>query len=85
MREHSFDAEESALRPKSARIEEPVSDRRGRAASEGRCDVLGEAGLLEMQRAAGNGGALFIAAEAGLARAPLDPIARGPLPIRRCG
>jgi len=56
MREHGFDTEEVALRPKSARVEEPVKDHVGRAAAEGRSDVLGPAGLLGLQRAAGNGG-----------------------------
>ena len=44
MREHQFDAEEAGLRPKASRIEEPVTDQVGRAAAEGRPDVLGEAG-----------------------------------------
>src|SRR3954451_18044650 len=56
MREYSFDAEEAALRPKSARLEEPVSDRVGRAAAEGRRDVLGPEGILGRQRAVGNHG-----------------------------
>ena len=54
MREHQFDAEEAGLRPKASRIEEPVSDHAGRAAVEGRADVLGEAGMMGLQRAAGN-------------------------------
>jgi hypothetical protein len=54
MREHQFDAEETALRPKAARIEDPVTDQQGRAAAAGRSDVLGEAGLMGLQRAAGN-------------------------------
>lgn len=54
MREHQFDAEESGLRPKASRIEEPVTDHVGRAAVEGRPDVLGEAGMMGLQRAAGN-------------------------------
>jgi hypothetical protein len=54
MREHQFDAEESGLRPKASRIEEPVTDHLGRAAVEGRPDVLGEAGMMGLQRAAGN-------------------------------
>ena len=54
MREHQFDAEEVGLRPKATRIEEPVNDSMGRAAVEGRSDVLGETGLMGLQRAAGN-------------------------------
>lgn len=56
MREHRFDAEEAALRPKSARLDDSVSDEVGRAASQGRSDVLGPEGMLGLQRAAGNGG-----------------------------
>jgi Domain of unknown function (DUF4157) len=55
MREHQFDAEEAGLRPKASRLDEPVSEQQGRAAAEGRPDVLGEAGLMGLQRAAGNG------------------------------
>ena len=54
MREHQFDVEEAGLRPKAARIEEPVTDHVGRAAVEGRPDVLGETGMMGLQRAAGN-------------------------------
>jgi hypothetical protein len=54
MREHQFDAQEAGLRPKASRIEEPVTDHVGRAAVEGRADVLGESGLMGLQRAAGN-------------------------------
>jgi uncharacterized protein DUF4157 len=56
MRDHSFDSEESALRPKSARIDESVTDQQGKAAAEGRTDVLGGAGVLDLQRAVGNSG-----------------------------
>ena len=56
MRDHSYDSEEAALRPKAARIEAPVTDRMARAAVEGRSDVLGGPGLLGLQRAVGNGG-----------------------------
>ena len=55
MREHQFDAEEAALRPKAARIEDRWSDQQGRAAAAARPDVLGEAGMMGLQRAAGNG------------------------------
>lgn len=56
MRDHRFDAEETALRPKAARVEESVPDHVGRAATEGRSDVLGPSGLLGLQRAVGNSG-----------------------------
>ena len=54
MREHQFNAEEASLRPKASRLDEPVSEQQGRAAAEGRADVLGEAGLMGLQRVAGN-------------------------------
>jgi hypothetical protein len=54
MREHAFDTDEAALRPKSGRIESPVTDGMGLAAAEGRTDVLGSAGILGLQRTAGN-------------------------------
>jgi len=54
MREHQFDAEEAKLRPKGSWIDEPVTEHQGRAAAEGRNDVLGEAGMVGLQRAAGN-------------------------------
>jgi Domain of unknown function (DUF4157) len=56
MREHRFDAEEAALRPKAGRVEEVVSDQAGKAAAEGRTDVLGPAGVLGLQRVVGNSG-----------------------------
>ena len=55
MREHQFDAAEAALRPKASRLDDQVTDQQGRAAAEGRPDVLGHAGLADLQRAAGNG------------------------------
>jgi hypothetical protein len=54
MREHQFDAEEAALRPKASRWDEAIGEHQGRAAAEGRPDVLGEAGLMGLQRVAGN-------------------------------
>ncbi|MFF0284331.1 DUF4157 domain-containing protein [Rhodococcus aetherivorans] len=56
MRHHSFDSEDSTLRPKSARLDEPESGVLGPAASAGRADVLGPDGVLEMQRSVGNAG-----------------------------
>jgi hypothetical protein len=54
MREHQFDAEEAKLRPKGSWSEVSVTEHQGRAAAEGRPDVLGEAGMVGLQRAAGN-------------------------------
>lgn len=84
MRDHSFDSEDAALRPKAARLDEPVSDQVGRAAAEGRQDVLGPSGLLGLQRAVGNGGVAAMVEEErspvhdviGSAGRPLDPVVR---------
>jgi hypothetical protein len=79
MREHGFDAEEVALRPKAARIEEPVTDHAGRAAAEGRSDVLGPAGMLGLQRAVGNGGVASLVEEE---RSPVhDVVSSGGRPL----
>lgn len=79
MRDHAFDAEEAALRPKSARIEEQVPDHVGRAAAEGRSDVLGHAGLLGLQRAVGNGGVSSMVEEE---RSPVhDVVSSGGRPL----
>ena len=79
MRDHSFDSEESALRPKAARIEEPVTDQMGKAAAEGRSDVLGGAGVLDLQRAVGNAGVTSMLEED---RSPVhDVISSGGRPL----
>jgi hypothetical protein len=79
MRDHSFDSEESALRPKAARIEEPVTDQMGKAAAEGRSDVLGGAGVLDLQRAVGNAGVTAMLEEE---RSPVhDVISSGGRPL----
>jgi hypothetical protein len=79
MREHSFDAEEAALRPKSARLDDAVSDEAGRAAAQGRSDVLGPAGMLGLQRAAGNGGVTAMVEEE---RSPVhDVVSSGGKPL----
>jgi hypothetical protein len=56
MHKHSADEERDSLRPKAARLEEELPDRYGRAAADGRTDVLGADGLLGLQRVAGNAG-----------------------------
>jgi hypothetical protein len=79
MREHRFDSEEAALRPKSARIEEPVTDQVGRAAAEGRSDVLGPGDVLGLQRTAGNGGVAAMVEED---RSPVhDVVSSGGRPL----
>jgi hypothetical protein len=57
MRAHDHDHDGSeALRPRSARIDGPVSGVVSRAAAAGRWDVVGAAGLLALQRSVGNEG-----------------------------
>lgn len=74
MREHSFDVEESALRPKAGRVEEQVSDHVGKAAAEGRTDVLGGPGMLGLQRAVGNSGVTAMVEEE---RSPVHDVVSG--------
>jgi hypothetical protein len=77
MRDHSFDAQDEALRPRAARLEAPVAAPVGRAAAEGRSDVMAPADLLGLQRAAGNGG---VAAMVG--RSPVhDVVGSGGRPL----
>ncbi|MGH3461473.1 MAG: DUF4157 domain-containing protein [Kribbellaceae bacterium] len=79
MRDHSFDSEETALRPKSARIDESVTDQQGKAAAEGRTDVLGGADVLGLQRAVGNSGVTAMLEEE---RSPVhDVISSGGRPL----
>ena len=80
MRAHDSDYDcESNLRPKGARIEEPDSSIPLRAALSGRLDVAGPAGLLGLQRAAGNAGAAALVEEE---RSPVhDVVASGGMPI----
>jgi hypothetical protein len=57
MRGHGHDQDfETTLRPKGDRVERDESALLGRAAAAGRPDVLGPAGLLDLQRAVGNAG-----------------------------
>ncbi|AIG77464.1 Hypothetical protein AJAP_23045 [Amycolatopsis japonica] len=57
MRGHSHDNDlEPSLRPKGDRVERDEGGLLGRAAAAGRTDVLGPAGLLDLQRAVGNAG-----------------------------
>ncbi|SFK68330.1 DUF4157 domain-containing protein [Geodermatophilus ruber] len=64
MHDHDFDQQSSpGLRPKGARIAEPDDARMLRAAVSGRLDVAGPAGLLGVQRAAGNSGATALVAD----------------------
>jgi hypothetical protein len=74
MREHGFDSEEVALRPKAGRVEEQVSDHVGKAAAEGRTDVVGGAGMLGLQRVVGNSGVASLIEED---RSPVHDVVSG--------
>lgn len=63
MQSHQHESAEDTLRPKSARIEERPEPALYEAARAGRLDVLGSAGMLQMQRAVGNSGATALAEE----------------------
>ena len=63
---HEHDQEQVTLpssRPRGARLPEPASARQLRAALAGRLDVAGSAGLLGIQRTAGNGGAAALVSD----------------------
>ena len=79
MHEQRFDDDERALRPKAAAAEDHAGDRAGRAAAEGRSDVLGAEGLLGLQRSAGNAGVTAMLEEE---RSPVhDVVASGGHPL----
>jgi hypothetical protein len=64
MRGHSHENDlEPTLRPKGDRVERDDHDLLGRAAAAGRTDVLGPAGMLGLQRAAGNAGTASLVEE----------------------
>src|SRR5687768_2047213 len=66
MHDHDHDHEQTAaasFRPKGARLEEPESDRQIRAALSGRLDVAGPAGILGLQRTAGNSSSAALVAD----------------------
>jgi hypothetical protein len=56
MHTHDHDSQESALRPRSARIDSQPPAQLMQAAATGRSDVLDSAGILGLQRAVGNSG-----------------------------
>lgn len=65
-----------SMRPKSARIDEPESALQMRAALSGRLDVLGQKGVLGLQRAVGNSGASAVVAEE--ERSPVHDVIASP-------
>lgn len=81
MRTHDSEHERaSELRPKASRLEDPESAVAMRAALSGRLDVAGPAGILDVQRAAGNSGAAALMDED---RSPVHDVvssAGAPLP-----
>lgn len=80
MRAHESDhGYESELRPKASRLEEPESALALKAALSGRLDAAGPAGVLGLQRAAGNAGASALIEEE---RSPVhDVIGSGGVPL----
>src|SRR5215467_3179244 len=87
MRTHDSFSEDP-FRPHSDRVERDDLDLAGKAAAEGRADVLGPAGLLALQRAVGNAGVSAMLEEpaqeerspvldvVGSGGSPLDPVTR---------
>jgi hypothetical protein len=76
MHSHDHDhAEAESLRPKSARLDERPDSPLWQAAAAGRTDVLGQDGMLRLQRAIGNAGVRSMAEEE---RSPvLDVVSAG--------
>jgi len=56
MRSHSHESDEQAVRPKAARVEEPIAAHVLQAAATGHSEAIGESGMLGLQRAVGNAG-----------------------------
>ncbi|TQM83930.1 uncharacterized protein DUF4157 [Saccharothrix saharensis] len=73
MREHDHD-HGGGFRPRGDRVGQADHDLVGRAAAAGRPDVLGAAGLLDLQRAVGNAGASTLVEEAG--ESPVHDVVR---------
>lgn len=80
MRTHDSEHERASdLRPKASRLEEPESAVAMRAALSGRLDVAGPAGILGVQRAAGNSGTAALMDED---RSPVhDVVSSGGTPL----
>ncbi|WP_410649764.1 DUF4157 domain-containing protein [Amycolatopsis sp. cmx-4-54] len=80
MRGHSHENDlEPSLRPKGDRVDRDEGGLLGRAAAAGRTDVLGPAGMLDLQRAVGNAGASTLAEEE---RSPVhDVVTSGGAPL----
>jgi hypothetical protein len=76
--DHSYECD-SGLRPKSSRLDEPDSMLAMKAALSGRLDVGGSAGLVGLQRAAGNAGTAALVEEE---RSPVhDVVSSGGAPL----
>lgn len=73
MREHDHEGD-AAFRPSGDRVAHEDHDLLGRAAAAGRPDVLGAAGLLDLQRAVGNAGASSLVEEVG--ESPVHDVVR---------
>jgi hypothetical protein len=72
---HAHDHEPAeSLRPKAARLDDPEKSLNARAAGEGRWDVVGAAGLADLQRSVGNAGVTAAMAEE---RSPVHDVVSG--------
>ena len=79
MHDHAHEQDDSRLRPHAASIDHDLPDHVGRAAAEGRADVLGSPGLLGLQRAVGNAGVTSLIEQE---RSPvLDVVSGGGRPL----
>lgn len=79
MHDHAHEQDDSRLRPHAASIDHDLPHHVGRAAAEGRADVLGSPGLLGLQRAVGNAGVTSLIEQE---RSPvLDVVSGGGRPL----
>lgn len=79
MHDHGHETDETAARPRATSIAHEIQEHVGRAATEGRTDVLGTPGVLGLQRAVGNAGVTSLVQQD---RSPvLDVVSGGGRPL----
>lgn len=79
MHDHSQELDETTVRPRAASLDHGIQEHVGRAAVEGRTDVLGTPGMLGLQRAVGNAGVTSLVEQD---RSPvLDVVSGGGRPL----
>lgn len=74
MHDHLTDSRRDPYRPQGDRLEDQLAETQGRAAMEGRTDVLGAQGLLGLQRVVGNAGVTTMLEEE---RSPVHDVISG--------